>query len=218
MDSKSELIHLNTSGLLQFFFFFFFNINFTFLTSLSPLESQHFRFILDNLTICAPIQISVEAEYGNAQLLVSNVHPFPQWEERLDSDEKMIFGYISSDPTYHYSQASLTLCPNPFFAQGYEHIPGVYSVGVFALQNTAFRLRIRFFFFHLQSIFVNDEKIIKNLQNFNSFLSSVGAPHPIPQPAKKVSCDDVPEIEFEIARGKEGSIHDVLCLEDRFFF
>ena len=93
---------------------------------------------MDNISACAPVQISVEAEYGNAQLLVSNVAAFPEWESRES------FGNVFSDPTFHYSQASVILCPNPFFAQGYEHVPGVYSVGVFALENTAFRLSIRF--------------------------------------------------------------------------
>ena len=158
--------------------------------------------------------MQVQTEYGNARLLVSNVDPFPEWESRLSDNGNDVFGYVASDPTSHYSQASLTLCPAPLYDQGYAHAPGIYSVGVHALENTAFRLQIRFFslslslfpelFFHLHFFF------------FFFFFFSVGMQHPIPQPAKRVSCDDVPEIEFEVARGEEGSIHDVLCLEDRF--
>ena len=172
--------------------------------------------MLDNISACAPIQVQVQTEYGNARLLVSNVNAFPEWDDRLNNNGNVANGYVASDPTYHYSQASLTLCPSPLFDQGYEFAPGIYSVGVHALENTAFRLQIRFFFLFFFFLFFPELFVFIFLLIFYFFFLSVGLQHPIPQPAERVSCDDVPEIEFEVARGEEGSIHDVLCLEDRF--
>ena len=206
------MILLNTSGII---FFSFFSPFFPY--SLPTPDSQYFRFVLDSVSACAPVQVQVQTEYGNARLLVSNVNAFPEWDDRLNNNGNAADGYVASDPTYHYSQASLTLCPAPLYDQGYEHAPGIYSVGVHALENTAFRLQIRFFSlsFSLSLSFFSPALFFHFFIDF-FFFSSVGMQHPIPQPAEKVSCDDVPEIEFEVARGEEGSIHDVLCLEDRF--
>jgi hypothetical protein len=140
------------------------------LVNINTSEVQYFRFVIGQSDACAPIQVSVQTEYGNARLVVSDNLPFPEWEQREES------GNLFSDPMFHYSQASVTLCPSQFYYDSnrlqstHTHAPGIYSVGVFALQNTAFRLDI-----------------------------SVGTAHPIPQPRERVLCEDVPEEEFRIA-------------------
>ena len=80
--------------------------------------------------------MQVQTEYGNARLLVSNVNAFPEWDDRLNNNAAT--GYVASDPMYHYSQASLTLCPSPLFDQGYEFAPGIYSVGVHVTRDRDF--------------------------------------------------------------------------------